>query len=180
MSLIIVKNSDKEKYVYSGYEISLDRADSWSFDNDFARNVAIFGVDNSSSSHSDNRKNNFLVLGEGPTYGINGGFGSREKMFSIDFSKTNTKFCLSLHYNVDNSYLFVNGKEIFKFKTDSINVNLPTQFCLRSISNGFSAGESRELSLNGNVYDFSVDCSSIDKSDILNIYKYLMNKNNIK
>ena len=40
--------------------------------------------------------------------------------------------------------------------------------------------ESREVSLNGNVYDFSVDCNSIDRSDIQNIHKYLMKKNNIK
>ena len=66
------------------------------------------------------------------------------------------KFCLSFHYNADNIYLFVNGKEIFKFKADNKNVNYSTQFCLRSISNGFSAVESREVSLNGNVYDFSV------------------------
>ena len=47
-------------------------------------------------------------------------------------------------------------------------------------SNGFSAHESREISLNRNVYDFSVDYNSIDKSNILNIHKYLMTKNNIK
>ena len=64
-----------------------------------------------------------------------------------------------------------NGKEIFKFKADN-NVNFPTQFCLGSISNGFSATESREISLNGNVYDFSVDYNSIDKSDILNIHNF--------
>ena len=74
-----VKNSDKENYVYSGYGITFDSAGSWSFDNDFARNVIIFVVDNSSSSHSDNRKNNFLTLGENPTYGINESFGSPEK-----------------------------------------------------------------------------------------------------
>ena len=51
-----------------------------SFDNDFAKNVIIFGVDNSSSSHSDNRRNNFFILGEGPTFGINGNFGFREKV----------------------------------------------------------------------------------------------------
>ena len=82
-----------------------------------------------------------------------------------------------MHYNDDNSYLFVNGKEIFKFKSDNKNVNFPTQFCLRSVSSGFSALESREVSLNGNVYDFSVDYNSIDKSHILNIYKYIMIKN---
>ena len=111
---------------------------------------------------------------------INGRFGSPEKKFSISFSKADPKFCLSFHYNGNKSYLFVNGKEIFKFKADSKNVNSPTQFCLRNISNGFSATESREVSLNKNVYDFSVDFNSIDKSDILNIHKYLLNKNNLK
>ena len=75
----IVKNSDKEKYVCSAYAIRFDSTGSWSFDKDFARNVIIFDADNSLSSHSDNRQNNFLLLGEGPTYGINGSFGSPEK-----------------------------------------------------------------------------------------------------
>ena len=112
----VVRNSDKEKYVYSGYEITFASAGSWSFDNDFARNIIIFGVDNSSSSYFDNRRNNFLKLGEGPTYVINGSFGSPEKHFSIIFTKANTNFCLSLHYNVDNSYLFVNGKKFLNLK----------------------------------------------------------------
>ena len=91
-----------------------------------------------------------------------------------------TKFSLSLHHNADNSYLFVNGKEIIKFKADNKNFNFSTRFCLWSMSDGFSSIESREVSLNGNVYDFSVDYNSIDKSDILNIPKYLMAKNKIK
>ena len=87
---------------------------------------------------------------------------------------------MSLHYNAYNSYLFVDGNEIFKFKSDNKNVNFLTQFCLGSISNGFSATDSREVSLNGNAYDFSVDYNSINKSDIVNIHRYLMRKNNIK
>ena len=71
-------------------------------------------------------------------------------------------------------------KEISKFKVGNKRVNIPIQFCLGSISNGFSNTDSREVSLNGNVYDFSVDYNSIDKSDILNIHKYLMTNNNIK
>ena len=62
-----------------------------------------FGVDNSSSSHTDNRKNTFLVLDEGNTVGINGSFWAPEKKFGINFSKAKTRFCLSLHYNGDNS-----------------------------------------------------------------------------
>ena len=52
------------------------------------------------------------MLCEGPVFGINGNFGSPEKKFSINFRKANTNICLSLHYNADDSYLFVNGKEI--------------------------------------------------------------------
>ena len=78
--------------------------------------------------YSDNRKNNFLILGEGSIYGINGSFGSLEKKFNISFTKGNRKFCLSLHYNPDNNYLFVNGKEIFKVKAKNKNANFPTQF----------------------------------------------------
>ena len=63
---------------------------------------------------------------------------------------------------------------------DNKNVNFPNQFHLESISNGFNATGSREVSLNGNLYDFSVDYNSIDISDITNIHKYLITKNNIK
>ena len=124
------------------------------------------------------------MLGEGPTFRINGRFGSPEKRFSINFTKANKKVCLSLHYNADNSYKQitdnVNGKEMFKFKAENKNVKFPTKFCFGSISNGFSATEFREVSLNRNVYNFSFDYNSIDKYDKLNIHKYLMNKNNIK
>ena len=137
--------------------------------NDTARNVIIFGVNNSSSSHVDkknfNHKNNFLILDLYQTFGINGSFDSPEKKFT----EANTKFCFSLDSNAVNSYLFINGKEIIKFKADNKNVNFPTRFCLGSISDGVSATESREVSLNGNVYDFSVDYSSI----VLQFYSFI-------
>ena len=120
------------------------------------------------------------MLDEGSTFGINGSFGSPEKKFSINFSKVNTKVWLSLHYNGDNNYFFVNGKEIFKFKGNNKNVNFPAQFCLGSISNEFGATESTEVSLKGNVYKFLVDYSAADKSEIINIPRYLMVENNIK
>ena len=75
----IVKNSDKENYVYSEYGMTLDNAGSQSFDNNFAKNIILLGVHKSSSSHSENWKNNFLVLGEVPTYGIDGSFESPGK-----------------------------------------------------------------------------------------------------
>ena len=87
---------------------------------------------------------------------------------------------MSLHYNTDDNYLFVNGKEIITFKADNKDVNFATRFCLGRILDGFSATEFSEIYLSGNVYDFSVDFNSINKSEILNLQRYLMTKNNIK
>ena len=102
----IVKSSDKEKHLYREYEYTFDSAGSSSFDNDIARNTIIFDVDNSLSSHSGNDINNFLILDECPTFGINGKIDGPEKKFSINFTKANTKFRLCLYYNADSSYLF--------------------------------------------------------------------------
>ena len=60
------------------------------------------------------------------------------------------------------------------------NVNFSTQFSLGSISNGFSAIESRKVSWNGNMYDFWIDYNSINNSDILSIHEYLIAKSNKK
>ena len=70
----------------------------------------------SSSVHVDNRKKYILILGEGPTKGLDDTTLTAEKKYSINFTEHNKKFCLSLHYNGPNSYLFVNGTEIHKFK----------------------------------------------------------------
>ena len=76
--------------------------------------------------------------------------------------------------------MLLTGKEIFKFKANNKNVNFSTQFCLGVISNGFCATESREVTLKGNLYDFSVDYNAIENSDIWNIHKYLLVKSNTK
>ena len=95
-----------------------------------------------------------------------------QKKNDISFSKAKTKFCLSFHYSSDNSYLFVNGKEIYEFKTSNEIVNFPSQeIWFRWF---------RRVLFKGNVYDFSVDYGSIEKSDILDTHKYLMTNNNIK
>ena len=100
-------------------------------------------------------------------------------MFSISFTRANTKFCLNLHYKVDNSYFFINGNKIFKFKADNKIVKLSNSVLPRKYIE-FCNTEFEEVSLNGNIYDFSLDYNSIDKSDILHIHKYLMTKNNMK
>ena len=101
-----------------------------------------------------------------------------QKKNSINFSKGNTKFCLSLRYNGDESYLYVNKTEISKFKTS--NNKRWYKFCWRSLSKDFTKDKQSEISMNGIVFDFWFDHSPITKEDILNNHQYLIIKNNIK
>ena len=108
----MTKNGDIDKYGYSGYIIGFDRRSRFTFPGSgFGQNVLIFGADMSSSAHIDNKKKDILVLGKGPTQGLEHTL-TAEKMYSINFTVTKKKFYLSLHYNGVNSYLFVNGTEI--------------------------------------------------------------------
>ena len=117
----LTKHVDVDQCKYSGYGIGFDRKRSYSIDDEAGRNVILFGVDMSSSLHIDNKKNDILILCKGPTQGLEHTLAV-EKLYSINFTKENAKFCLSLHYNGANSYLFVNGTEIVKFKAkDSKN-----------------------------------------------------------
>ena len=75
----------------------------------------------SSSTKIDNRKKDILILGKGPTQGLEHTI-SAEKMYSVNFTKENTNFCLGLHYNGADSYLFVNGTEIIKFKPKDFEI----------------------------------------------------------
>ena len=77
-------------------------------------------------------------------------------MYSINFTVTKKKLCLSLHYNGANSYLFVNGKEIVKFKAKDSQI-VPTPICLGNISKDWSVDNMRKTELNGYVYEFNVD-----------------------
>ena len=79
MHVALLVHSNKSKYVYSEYGIVFDGTGLWNFGNDFAKNVIIFGVDNSSLSHNDLRKNTFLILGEETTDDINSSVGTVEK-----------------------------------------------------------------------------------------------------
>ena len=96
----------------------------------------------------------------------------QKKKISINLRKANTKCRLSLHYNGDESYLYVNKTDICKFKAkDSITCY---NFCLGSVSKGFTKDEQNEIFLNSTVYDFPANHSSIKKDDIFNIHQYLM------
>ena len=99
---------------------------------DLVKMLLIFGVDMSSSAHIDNKKKKILVLGKGPRQGLEHTL-TPEKMYSINFTVVRKKFCLSLHYNGANSYLFVNGTEIYKFKTKGSEIFVGP-ICLENIS----------------------------------------------
>ena len=99
-------------------------------------------------------------------------------MYSINFIKKNKKFCLSLHYNAVNSYLFVNGTEIYKFKAKNSKI-IATPLCLGNISKDWSTDNMKKTGLNGCFCDFSVDYDSTDIDDIKNIHNYLMKINDI-
>ena len=80
--------------------------------------------------------------------------------------------CLSLHYNGANSYLFVNGTDIIKFKAKDSEI-VATPSCLGNISEEFSANTMKKTRLYGYVYDFSVDYDAIAVDNILDIHKNL-------
>ena len=84
-----------------------------------------------------------------------------------------------MHYNGANSYLFVNGTEIYKFKAkDSKIVTSP--LCLGNISKDWSTDNmKKKTGFNSYVYDFSVGYDATDIDNIKSIHKYLMRKNNI-
>ena len=120
--------------MYSSYGLTFDGKCEWSSGNHYNRNVVTFDVGNSSSSHADNLKNLFLMLGKEVLLVLMKDLVHQ----SINFNKAKISYCLSLYYNGDISYLFVNGKEIYKFQADNKNINFPTQFCFGRISNKFN------------------------------------------
>ena len=174
----MTKNADVDKYGYSGYRTGYDRRSSFSFPGGgFGQNILIFGANVSSSAHIDNKKKDILVLGIGPTQGLKHTL-TAEKKYSTNFTVTKKKCCLSLHYNGANSYLFVNGRENYKFKAKDSEI-IGTPLCIGNISKDWSVDNIKKTGFNGYVYDFSVDYDATDVDDIKDIHKYLMKKNNM-
>ena len=171
----LTKNADIDTYGYSGHGIGFDRKSSFSFRGSrFDQNVIIFGVDMSSAAHVYNTKKYILILGKDPTQGLEHKL-TAEKMYSINFTVTRKKFCLSLHYNGADSYLFVNGDKIYKFKAKYFEM-VAAPLCLGNISKDCSVDNMKKTRFNGYVYDFSVDYDTTAADDLLEIHKYLMKK----
>ena len=129
----------------------------------------------SSSVHVDNKKGDILILGEGPTQGLDDKKLNVEKNYPINFTEHNKKVCLSLNYNGANSYLFVNDTEIHRFKPNDSGINT-IPLCRENISKDFSIDNMKKTGFYRHVYDFSADYCAILVDDLLYIHKYLIKK----
>ena len=82
----LTKHTDIDQYKYSGYGIGFDRKEFFLLGNEIDKNIIIFGVGMSSSPHIDSKKKDTLILGKGPTQGLEHTL-TAEKLYSINFNK---------------------------------------------------------------------------------------------
>ena len=176
----ITKNADTSKYKYKGYGICFDEGGLFSIGNiNNGRNVLIFGVHENSVIHSNNKANNIFIMVDGFAQGINDTILYAEKSYSRKFTQTSTKLVLSLHYNGDNSCLFVNGKQELKYKAKTESL-VREKLWIGNLSDKWSTSESEKTGLYGNIYDFVVDYEAIiGVKAIYDMHRYLMIKHNI-
>ena len=179
-SMQITKNADTSKYKYKGYGICFDEGGMFSIDDiNNGRNVLIFGMHESSLVHTNNKANNIFTMGDGFVQGINDMTLYAEKIYSQNFTQPNKNFVLSLHYNDNDSYLFVNGKEELKFKAKS-NQLIQEKLCIGNLSDQWTTSESEKTGLYGNIYDFIVNYKrATDVKFIYDMHRYLMIKHDI-
>ena len=184
----ITKNAtDNSENNYKGYGICFDEGSQFGHIMSEGgrthitngRNVLIFGADMSFSIHRTNRANHIHVIGDGLTQGIHDTTLYVEKKYFRNFTEPNVKFVLSLHYNGNDSYLFVNGRQELKFKckTDQL---VKEKLCLGNLSDQWTATKSEKTELYGNIYNFAVDYEEIlGVKPIYDMHRYLMTKHNI-
>ena len=184
----ITKNAtDSDKNNYKGYGICFDERSQ--FDHTMnkdgitytsnGRNVLIFGVDMSFSAHATNRANHIYLVSDGLTQGINDTTLYAEKKYFRNFTEYGFKFVLSLHFNGDDSYLFVNGRQELKFKAKTDQL-VKEKLCIGNLSDQWTTSESEKTGLYGNIYDFVVDYEDIlFVKTTYDMHRYLMIKHNI-
>ena len=162
----ITKNAtDTSKHKYEGYGICFDEGGRFGKRGIInGKNTLIFGVHENSFAHANNKANNIYVMGDFIVQGTN---DTKVLMilYSQNFTATNKKFALSLHYNGDDSYLFVNGKRELKFKAKDDQI-VEEILCLGNISDDWTAANAQKTGLWGEIYDFAVDYTSTNIGDI--------------
>ena len=118
-------------------------------------------------------------MGTDLTQGIHGTTLHAEKNFCRNFTDFGKKFVLSLHYNGNNSYLFVNGRQELKFKckTDQL---AKEKLSIGNLSDQWTTSESEKTGAYGKIFDFVVDYEqTVETTKIIDMHKYLMTKHNI-
>ena len=184
----ITKNAtDYDKNNYKGYGICFDERSQFGHtitQNGRAhtangRNVLIFGADMSFSTRATNRANHIHLMCDGLSQGINDSTIYAEKKYWRNFTDPGKKFVLSLHYNGDGSYLFVNGRQELKFKSKTDQL-VGEKLCIGNLSDQWTTSESEKTRLYGNVYDFVIDYEQIlGVNPIYDMHRYLIIKHNI-
>ena len=184
----IAKNAtDYDKNNYKGYGICFDERSEFGHTitegghahTTDARNILSFGADMSFSIHATNRANHIYLMGTGLTQGINDTTIYAEKNFYRNFTDFGKKIVLSLHYNGDNSYLFVNGRQELKFKAKTDQL-VKEKLCIGNLSDQWTTSESEKTGKYGKIYDFVVDYEKISGvKTIYDMHKYLTIKHNI-
>ena len=117
------------------------------------KNVIIFGADMSSSMHTDNKNKDILILGEGPTQGLDDTTLTAEAIYPINFTQPRKTFLCSLHYNASNSFLFANATKIYQFKAKDSEIKDYAP-CLGNISKDFKINNMKKTGLKGIVNFF--------------------------
>ena len=133
----LTKNADPDKYEYNGYGIRLDSRSKFSWLDESNGKKFIFGVDHSSSVHIDKRNKDISILGEGSTQGLEGAIITSEAKYLINFTESEKRFILNLHYNGSNRFLFVNTVKIYQFRAKDSEIK-PYPACLGNISKYFT------------------------------------------
>ena len=127
-----------------------------------------------SSVHVDNEGKYILILGEQPTQLLDGTTLTAETKYPINFTQSNRRFVLSLHYNGSDSFLCVNATKIYKFNAKSSEIK-KYLLCLGNVLKDFTISKmKKKTGLKENVNFYSVDYRSINTNKILDIYKCLM------
>ena len=182
----ITKNADTSKHDYKGYGICFDERSQFGHTiteggrahTTNGRNVLIFRADMSFSVHKTNRENHIYVMGDGFTQDIHDTTLYVEKNYWRNFTDSGKKFMPSLHYNGDDSYLFVNGRQKLKFKCKTDQ--LVKKICIGNLSDEWTTSESEKTGLYGNIFGFVVDYEQIvGIKAIYDMHRYLMLKHNI-
>ena len=156
-SLKLTENTYLDKYIYTGYGIGFDSCGEYSLIfGSIGKNVIIFGVDLSSSVHIDDKGKYILILGKGPTQGLDSTTFTAKALYPINFTQSRKKFVLSLHYNGSNSFLFANATKVCQVKAKDSEM-MDYALCLGNGSKYFTVNNMNKTGLKGVVKLFSVN-----------------------